>query len=156
MTPRGKGTTVVEVMPAQITVVIAEHQIADRAACLRLLEAESGIRVVGEAKSGLEAITSTGRLRPRILLLDLALARAQRMPLIPALRQKSPQTKVILLTDGASEARTLEALAHGARGYLDKALLTTFLARAVRVVGRGRSMGPCARWSPRSWTASRV
>ena len=90
-------------MSSPITVVIAEHQVADRAACLRLLEAERGIRVVGEAKSGLEAITSTGRLRPRILLLDLALARAQRMPLIPALRQKSPQTKVILLTDGASD-----------------------------------------------------
>ena len=103
--------------------------------------------MVGEAKSGLEAITSTGRLRPRILLLDLALARAQRMPLIPALRQKSPQTKVIVLTDGASEARTLEALSHGARGYLDKALLTTFLARAVRVVDAGEA------WVPRKMVA---
>jgi DNA-binding NarL/FixJ family response regulator len=129
----------VEVVALQITVVIAERQRADRAACLRLLEAESGIRVVGEAKSGLEAITSTGQLRPRILLLDLALARAQRIPLIPALRQKSPQTKVILLTDGASETRTLEALAHGARGYLDKAVLTTFLPRAVRVVDAGEA-----------------
>lgn len=132
----------VGVMSSQITVVIAERQHADRAACLRLLEAESGIRVVGEAKSGLEAITSTGHLRPRILLLDLALTRAQGSPLIPALRQKSPQTKVILLTDGASEARTLEALAHGARGYLDRALLTTFLARAVRVVDAGEAWVP--------------
>lgn len=146
MTPRAKGTTV-DPMPLQITVVIAERQPADRAACLRLLEPENGIRVVGEARSGLEAITSTGHLRPRILLLDLALARAQRMPLIPALRQKSPQTKVILLTDGASEARTLEALAHGARGYLDKALLTTFLARAVRVVDEGEA------WVPRKMVA---
>jgi DNA-binding NarL/FixJ family response regulator len=134
-------------MPSQITVVIAERQPAARAACLRLLEPESGIRVVGEAKSGLEAISSTGHLRPRILLLDLALARAQQMPLIPALRQKSPQTKVILLTDGASDARTLEALAHGARGYLDKAVLTTFLARAVRVVDAGEA------WVPRKMVA---
>jgi DNA-binding NarL/FixJ family response regulator len=134
-------------MSLQITVIIAERQSADRAACLRLLEAESGIRVVGEAKSGLEAIISTGRLRPRILLLDLALARAQGNPLIPALRQKSPQTKVILMTDGASEARTLEGLAHGARGYLDRALLTTFLARAVRVVDAGEA------WVPRKMVA---
>ena len=134
-------------MPSQITVVIAERQPADRAACLQLLEAESGIRVVGEATSGLEAISSTGSFRPRILLLDLALARAQRIPLIPALRQKSPQTKVILLTDGASDARTLEALAHGARGYLDKALLATFLARAVRVVDAGEA------WIPRKMVA---
>jgi DNA-binding NarL/FixJ family response regulator len=129
-------------MPSEITVVIAERQSADRAACLRLLEVESGIRVVGEAKSGFEAISSTGDLRPRILLLDLALARAQGTPLIPALRQKSPQTKVILLTDGASEARTLEALAHGARGYLEKGRMTTFLARAVRVVDAGEAWVP--------------
>jgi|SRR5688572_17987717 DNA-binding NarL/FixJ family response regulator len=132
---------------SQITVVIAERQRTDRAACLRLLEPESGIRVVGEARSGLEAITSTAHLRPNILLLDLAMARAQRMPLIPAVRQKSPQTKVILLTDGPSEARTLEALAHGARGYLDKALLPTFLARAVRVVDAGEA------WVPRKMVA---
>jgi DNA-binding NarL/FixJ family response regulator len=146
LTPGAKGQTV-EVMPSQITVVIAERQPADRAACLRLLEPESGIRVVGEAKNGLEAITSTGHLQPRILLLDLGLAQAQRISLIPALRQKSPQTKVILLTDGASEVRTLEALAHGARGYLDKALLTTFLPRAVRVVDAGEA------WVPRKMVA---
>ena len=51
------------------------------------------------------------------------------------------------MTDGASEARTLEALAHGARGYLDKALLTTFLARAVRVVDAGEA------WVPRKMVA---
>jgi DNA-binding NarL/FixJ family response regulator len=129
-------------MSAEITVVIAERQEADRAACLRLLEVERGIRVVGEAKSGFEAITSTGHLRPRILLFDLGLARGKGTPLIPALRQKSPQTRVILLTDGASEARTLEALACGARGYLDKGLLATFLARAVRVVDAGEAWVP--------------
>lgn len=126
-----------------ITVLIAERQRADRAECLRLLEPEAGIRVIGEAKNGLEAIATTGRLRPRIILLDLALARAaQGMPLIPALRQKSPHTRVILLTDGASEGRTLEALAYGARGYLDRSVLATFLARAVRVVDAGEAWVP--------------
>ncbi len=133
-------------MPA-ITVVVAEPQKADRAVCLRMLGPEGGIRVVGEARSGLEAITSTGRLRPKILLLDLALARAGGISLIPALRQKSPQTKVILLTDRTSEARTLEALAYGARGYLDKSMISKFLARAVRVVDAGEA------WVPRKMVA---
>lgn len=134
-------------MPPVITVLVAERQRADRAECLRLLEAEAGIRVIGEARNGLETISTTSRLRPRIILLDLALARAQGTPLIPALRQKSPHTRVILLTDGASEGRTLEALAHGARGYLDKSLLSTFLARAVRVVDAGEA------WVPRKMVA---
>ena len=125
-----------------ITVVVAERQKADRAACLRLLGPEEGIRVVGEARSALEAITSAARLRPRILLLDLVLARASGTSLIPALRLRSPQTKVILLTEGASEARTLEALCHGARGYLDRSVLARFLPRAVRVVDAGEAWVP--------------
>lgn len=125
-----------------ITVVVAERQKADRTTCLKMLQPETGIRVVGEARSGLEAINCTGQLRPRIVLLDLALARVAGSSLIPALRQKSPQTKVILLTDRASEARTLEALAHGARGYLDRSMVSKFLARAVRVVDAGEAWVP--------------
>jgi len=130
-----------------ISVVVADRQKADRDECLRMLEPESGIRVVGEARSGLEAITFTSRLRPRILLLDLGLAREEGSSLIPVLRRKSPQTKVLLLTDEASESRILEALAHGARGYLDKSLLATFLPRAVRVVDAGEA------WVPRKMVA---
>jgi DNA-binding NarL/FixJ family response regulator len=130
-----------------ITVVVAERQKADRAACLKMLEPEIGIRVVGQARSGLEAISCTGQLRPRIILLDLALARAAGTSLIPALRRKSPHTQVILLTDRASEARTLEALAHGARGYLDRSMVDKFLARAVRVVDAGEA------WVPRRMVA---
>lgn len=132
---------------SSITVLIAERQKAGRAACLRLLQPESGIRVVGEARTGLEAIAFTGRLRPRIVLLDLALARLEGGSLIPALRQKSPHTKVLLLTEGATESKTLEALAHGARGYLDKSLIGVFLARAVRVVDAGEA------WVPRKMVA---
>ena len=134
-------------MASQITVVVAERQRTGRTACLRLLDGQRGIRVVGEVKSGLEAINAMGRHRPRILLLDLALARTGGRPLIPALRQKSPHTRVILLTDGERPARTLEALSQGARGYLDRSLLDVFLARAVRVVDAGEA------WVPRKMVA---
>jgi DNA-binding NarL/FixJ family response regulator len=130
-----------------ITVLVAERQKADRATCVRLLEPEEGIRVVAEARNGLEVIRCAERLRPRILLLELALARSQSTSLIPAVRRKSPNTKVILVTEGASDARTLEALSFGARGYLDKSALVRFLARAVRVVDAGEA------WVPRKMVA---
>jgi DNA-binding NarL/FixJ family response regulator len=134
-------------MPSSITVVVAERQRTGREACHRLLDRERGIRVVGDVRSGLEAINAMGRHRPRILLLDLTLARTGGRPLIPALRQKSPHTRVILLTDGESPARTLEALSQGARGYLDRSLLDVFLTRAVRVVDAGEA------WVPRKMVA---
>jgi len=129
-----------------ITVVIADREKASRAACLRLLRPEKGIRVVGEARSGLEAI-AVAKLRPRILLLDVHMAAGNGVALLRILRQKSPRTKVILLTHRASQARILDVLAHGARGYLDKKAFRTFLPKAVRLVDAGQA------WVPRKMVA---
>lgn len=129
-----------------ITVVIADREKASRAACLRLLRPEKGIRVVGEARSGLEAIAAV-KLRPRILLLDVHMAAGNGVALLRILRQKSPRTKVILLTRRASQARILDVLAHGAWGYLDKKAFRTFLPKAVRLVEAGQA------WVPRKMVA---
>lgn len=139
-------------MPS-ITVVIADHEKASRAACLRLLQPEKGIRVVGEARSGFEVIAAAAKLKPRVLLLALGGAPRHGVAVLPALRQKSPRTKVVLLTERASEARILDALSYGARGYLEKKDLPLFLPKAVRAVNAGgawvpRKMVPkiIARW----------
>lgn len=129
-----------------ITVVIADREPASRAACLRLLQPEKGIRVVGEARDGPEVIAAAKR-KPRLLLLDFRLARGNGVALLRALRQRSPRTKVILLTRRASEAQILDGLSHGARGYLDKEVLRTFLPKAVRVVDAGQA------WVPRKMVA---
>jgi DNA-binding NarL/FixJ family response regulator len=134
------------IMPA-ITVGIAHPEKTIRAACLRLLKPEEGIQAVGEAKYGLEALTAAVRLKPRILLLDLNLSRGKKMALLSALREKSPRTKVILLTRRASEARIMEALSHGARGYLKERAISTFLPKAVRMVEAGEA------WVPRKMVA---
>ena len=124
-----------------ITVVIADHRQARRAACLRLLAPIEGIRVVGQARSGLGAIAAT-ELKPRILLLDLTLARGMGTSLLPLIRQRSPDTKVILLVVCTSEALIIEALSHGAPGYLDERSLYVFLEKAVRVVDAGEAWVP--------------
>jgi DNA-binding NarL/FixJ family response regulator len=121
-----------------ITVVIADQDKARRTSCLRLLRLRRDIRVLGQARSGLEALAAT-RLRPQVLLLDLSLSRGHGSDLLPAIRKSSPGTKIILVAGRASETRILEGLCHGARGYLDKRFLRTFLAKAVRLVGAGQA-----------------
>jgi DNA-binding NarL/FixJ family response regulator len=130
-----------------ITVVIADRRKATRAACLRLLEPEAGMSVVAQARSGLEAIATTGRHQPHILLLDLSLSLTNSFSLLPTLRQKSPHTKVLLLAAHVSEEAILDALSHGARGYLEKQALDIFLPKAVRVVHAGEA------WVPRTMVA---
>lgn len=131
---------------APITVFLADRKRTRRAACLRLLRPEKGVQVVGEARSGLEALAAARR-RPRLLLLDWALATGGEFALLRILRKQSPKTKVLLLTRPTSQARLLDALAHGARGYLDARALRRFLPKAVRLVDAGEA------WVPRKMVA---
>ena len=130
-----------------ITVVIADNKKSGRAACLNVLQHEKGIQVVGEAGSGLEAIATAARLKPRILLFHLNMFKGKKINLLRALRQKSPRTKVILLTRRVSEKPILEELSHGARGYLKESAVSTFLPKAVRMVEAGEA------WVPRKMVA---
>jgi len=125
-----------------ITVLIADQNKARRAACVRLLQPEKGIRLVGRAQSGLEALSATAKLKPRILLLSLNLLKINTIAQLCFFRQKSPQTKVILLTRRASKARVLDALSYGTRGYIEEKVLRTFLPKAVRCVDAGEAWVP--------------
>lgn len=124
-----------------ITVVIADHDEARRAACLRLLRPQHGIRILGLARSGLETLAAAG-LHPRILLLDLSLSRGNSAALLPALRRRSPGTRVILVVARAPETRILEALCLGAQGYVETKVLQAFLPQAVRTVDAGQTWVP--------------
>ena len=127
---------------APITVVLADQDAARRAACRRLLRSQKGIRVVRETPSALEAIALTARARPRILLLSLGVSRGNGAAVLSALLRRSPRTKVILLTTRPTEARILDALSRGARGYLEQGMLRTFLPKAVRAVDAGEVWVP--------------
>ena len=119
-----------------ITVVVADEEKERRAACLRLLAAEKGIRVVAEAASAAETL-GAARLAPRILLIDGKLAMGRGFVLLPIFKRSSPDTKVIMLTGQTSGAALMDALAHGAHGYLNRRLLRAFLPKAVRKVDEG-------------------
>jgi DNA-binding NarL/FixJ family response regulator len=128
---------------SQITVVVADEEKERRAACLRLLEPEPGIRVVAEAANTAETLGSA-QFAPRILLLDAKLAMGRGLPLLPILRRNSPETRVIVLTGQSSKAALLDAISHGALGYLNRRRLRAFLTKAVRKVADGEA------WVPRS------
>ena len=125
-----------------ITVVIAAQEKARRIACAELLQPEKGIRVVGEARNGLEVIALTSNLKPHILLLNLNLLKGKEISLLLALRQKSPRTKVILLTRRVPESRILGALSYGAVGYIEEKDIIASLPKSVRLVDAGQAWVP--------------
>ena len=119
-----------------ITVVVADPEKERRAACLRRLAPEQGIRVVAETGTAAETL-GAARFSPRILLVDASLARGRGLVLLPLFRRSSPDTKIIVLTGDTSRASLLEAIAHGAYGCLNRRQIRAFLPKAVRKVDQG-------------------
>jgi DNA-binding NarL/FixJ family response regulator len=127
----------------RISVLIANHERSGRVACHRILQPQRGIQVVGAARTGVEAIEAASHLKPRILLLHLNLLIGEKINLLRGLSQRSPRTKVLLITRRAAEKKLLEVLSHGAKGYVKESAIETSLPKAVRKVDAGEA------WIPR-------
>src|SRR5207302_8621185 len=100
-----------------IRIVIADDHPIFRDGLRRLLEAESDLKVLGEAKDGAEAVKLARQLKPDIMLLDLAMPK---YPGLEALRELSAgrstnAARVILLTTAADKSQTVEATQLGVR-----------------------------------------
>jgi DNA-binding NarL/FixJ family response regulator len=121
-----------------ISILIADDHPIFRDGLRRLLESERGFRVVGEACDGVEAVDFVRRLKPEILLLDLAMPRRHGLE---ALREISNShagpVRVILLTAAAEREQIVEALQLGARGVVLKDCGTEILMRSIRSVLAG-------------------
>ena len=121
-----------------IRIVIADDHPIFRDGLRRLLEAEPGLKVIGEASDGNDAVKLARQLKPDVMLLDLAMPR---QPGLEALRDLSTGgangVKVILLTAAAEKHQIVEALQLGARGVVLKFRDTTPAEEHSHRDGRG-------------------
>jgi DNA-binding NarL/FixJ family response regulator len=121
-----------------IRVLVADQHPVIRIGLENLLQSEPGIEVVGEAGNGDEAIARTLELRPDILLLALNLPN---MPGLEAMRDvvnRSPKTKIILLSNVISQIEIVKALQLGAVGIVVKDGRMDNLPSAIRSVSIGK------------------
>ena len=122
-----------------IRVAIADDQELVRAGFSRLLEAEAGIEVLGEAGDGRDAVELCRTGRPDVVLMDV---RMPRMDGIAATHEvtRTTRTRVLVLTTYDLDEYVLSALRVGASGFLLKDCPPGELLRAVRVVASGESL----------------
>lgn len=121
------------------TIVLADDHSVVRAGLRALLEGEAGFRVIGEASDGLEAVQNVERLRPDVLVVDVMMPGLNGIEVTRQVRQRLPATKVVVLSMHAHEPYVLEALRHGASGYVLKDASSEQLVQAIREVVAGRS-----------------
>src|SRR5437879_1976265 len=123
---------------SETTIVLAGDHLIVRQSLRALLEAEPDFRVIGEAGDGSQAVQLVERLRPQVLVLDLLIPGLSGLEVARQVRQRTPETRVIVLSMHANEAYVLEALRHGAAAYVVKETSSTELVQAVRAVVAGR------------------
>jgi len=117
-------------------VLLVDDHALVRSAIRQALEAPD-IVVVGEARTAEEAIEMAPRLRPDLLLLDIDLPGMSGIEAVRELAPRLPDTRVVMLTVSTDRRDLLEAMRHGAAGYLTKDLTGDALLRAVRGLRRG-------------------
>jgi len=121
----------------EISVLLVDDHSLVRKGFRRMLEDESGIRVVGEANDGHEAVEAVGALKPRVVVMDFSLPSMNGAVATRRIRQLHPETEVLILSMHAEPSYVRTCLEAGARGYLLKNAMDLELVSAVHKVAAG-------------------
>jgi serine/threonine protein kinase/DNA-binding CsgD family transcriptional regulator len=121
-----------------LRVILADDHKLLRTSLSNLLEERDDFVVVAEAGDGDHALQQTLSILPDLLLLDLNMPGKGGLDVLPEIREKAPQVKVLVLTGREEEAYIMRALRAGAHGYILKSTDEGELIEAIDKVMRGQ------------------
>jgi two-component system, NarL family, response regulator DevR len=116
--------------------LLDDHELV-RAGVRDFLEAEPGIRVIGEAATAAAALTRIPALHPDVAILDVRLPDGDGVSVCRELRALAPEVACLILTSSADERVLSNAALAGAAGYVLKQIRGTDLIGAVRRAAAG-------------------
>jgi len=118
--------------------LVDDHPIV-RAGLRALLEERTGLSVIGEASDGATAVAEVDRLKPDVVVMDLAMPGPDGDGFAATRRivQSNPNVRVLVLTTYASESDAARAIDAGATGYLLKDTAPDDIVQAIRSVASG-------------------
>ncbi len=123
----------------RITVLLAEDHMIVREGYRRMLEMEAGLQVVGEAADGRQAIALVKKLRPEVVLMDIAMPQLNGLEATRQVLKAFPATKVLMLSAHSDDAYIKDATAAGAAGFLLKQSSSHLVCEAIRRVQMGKT-----------------
>ena len=121
-----------------ISVLIADDHAVVRDGLRLLLESQSDIRVVGEVADGRAAVDAALRLKPDVVIMDLAMPQLNGADATTQIIEKQYSAKIVMLSMHSTVEHVFRALQAGALGYLRKESAGSEVVDAVRTVHAGR------------------
>jgi DNA-binding NarL/FixJ family response regulator len=122
----------------KITVLLADDHSLVREGLQALLQAESDITVVGQAETGVDAVKLATRLRPDVIVMDIAMPLLNGVEATRQILEKVPKTHILVLSAYSNPNCIEQVLTQGAMGYLIKKSSIHILAQAIRQVHKGK------------------
>lgn len=120
-----------------IRVLLADDHDILRHGLKLLLGLQPEIQIVGEARTGLEAVEMSRTLKPDVVVMDISMADMDGLEACQRIRSHYQAIQVLILTMHESEEYFLQALRMGAAGYLVKKAAPTELHMAINAVAHG-------------------
>ena len=123
----------------QIRVMIVDDHSVVREGIRTYLDLEERFIIVGEAANGREAADKVPALKPDVVLMDLLMPEMDGIAATRAIKQVSPDVKVIVLTSFTDDEHIMPAIEAGATGYLLKDVSAEDLAKAIEGAYQGQA-----------------
>jgi two-component system NarL family response regulator len=98
-----------------------------------------GLAVIGRARNGVEALELVKNLRPDLVIMDVHMSVSNGIEVTRLIKVEFPGTRVVVMTDSEEDDDLLDALRHGADGYLPKSLEANQLFARLASVTRGEA-----------------
>ena len=119
-----------------IRLLVADDHGLLRAGLIALLNAETGMVVVGEAEDEHSAVTLTVDKKPDIVLMDISMPDSGGIQATRRIKQLVPEARILILTVHEDKGLMQEALRAGAMGYILKRAIKSELVNAIHAVLR--------------------
>ena len=126
-------------MSIPITVLLVDDHEVVRSGVSAFLESQPDFEVVGEAKSGIEAVDLALKHVPDVVLMDLVMAKMDGVEATRQVKNVSPRTKIVVLTSYHQDEYIFPALQAGAISYILKDVKMEELADALRRASQGEA-----------------
>lgn len=123
-----------------LRVMLVDDHVLFRKGLASLLDSQPGIKVIGEASNGCDAVELAKVLHPDLIMMDINMPKCDGLQATRSIKKILPDTKIVMLTASDDDQYLFEAMKIGAQGYLLKDLELHQLLDLLDSIAKGEAI----------------